>query len=197
MLDVMAELVGDDGGLREITRRAKALVQLLEETEIEIHLLIERAIKRPHRRLSLSAARRGTVAEQYHLGGAEIPTRTLERARPCALRVVEDEGDELHHRLLTRGVRGSQADFSAGCVLAGVGKDSWTEDQCENQSDDAAADSHRHAKATAATTAAIFKIRAAPARAPFHDDRLVCGCETVSRYSSKNSARGDGAGSHP
>ena len=38
VLDVMADLVRDDIGLREVARRAEALRQLVEEARVEINL---------------------------------------------------------------------------------------------------------------------------------------------------------------
>ena len=46
-LDVMTDLVRDHVGLREVARRAEALVELAEERQIEIELVIGRAIERP------------------------------------------------------------------------------------------------------------------------------------------------------
>jgi len=60
----MADFMGDDIGLREIAGRAEARRQFLEELEVEIDLLVERAIERSHRRLSGAALRsRGLFVE--------------------------------------------------------------------------------------------------------------------------------------
>src|SRR3954463_9584215 len=44
LLDVVADLVGEDVGLGEIAGRLEALVELVEEPEVDVDLLVERAI---------------------------------------------------------------------------------------------------------------------------------------------------------
>src|SRR5262249_22242605 len=73
VLHVMTELVSDYVRLGEITRRAEAACELVEEAEIEIHLPIGRAIERAGRRLREAACRLNRVAEQH-------------RTRPLVLR---------------------------------------------------------------------------------------------------------------
>ena len=46
-LDVMADLVGDDVGLGEVSWRAEALIQLAEEREVDVELVITRTVERP------------------------------------------------------------------------------------------------------------------------------------------------------
>ena len=48
-LHVVADLVREDVGLREVARRAEAALQLVEEPEIEIDLAIARTVERPGR----------------------------------------------------------------------------------------------------------------------------------------------------
>ena len=55
----MPDLVRDDVGLGEVARRAEALIELLEEREVEIDLAVGGAVERPHRRL---AERRTPIA---------------------------------------------------------------------------------------------------------------------------------------
>ena len=57
ILDMMADLMRDHIGLREIAGRAEALRQLVEEFRVEIDVLVCRAVERPHRRLRGAAAR--------------------------------------------------------------------------------------------------------------------------------------------
>ena len=56
-LHVMADLVRDHVGLGEVARCLEAVLQLPVEVEVDVDLVIERAIERPHRRLA-GAARR-------------------------------------------------------------------------------------------------------------------------------------------
>ena len=62
VLDVVAELVREHVGLREIPTCAQALLQLLEESEVEIDLLILRTVERPGGRLREAAAARPATA---------------------------------------------------------------------------------------------------------------------------------------
>ena len=55
VLDVMADLMGDDIGLGEVAGRAEALRQLVEEGRVDVDLLVGRAVERPHRRLAHAA----------------------------------------------------------------------------------------------------------------------------------------------
>ena len=64
VLDVVADLVGDDIGLGEIARRAELVLQLPEEVEVEIELLVVGAVERPDRRAGGAAGRADLVVEQ-------------------------------------------------------------------------------------------------------------------------------------
>ena len=55
---MVAELVRDDVGLREVTRGAEAVAELLEEAEVEIDLLVAGAVERPDGGVGLAAALR-------------------------------------------------------------------------------------------------------------------------------------------
>ena len=48
-LDVVADFVCDDVGLREIAWRAKALIELAEERQVQVDLVIAWAVERPDR----------------------------------------------------------------------------------------------------------------------------------------------------
>ena len=56
-LHVMADLVGDHVGLREVAGRAEAIAQVAVEVEIDVDLLVGRAVERTHRRLRRAAGR--------------------------------------------------------------------------------------------------------------------------------------------
>ena len=45
LLNVMAQFVSDDVGLRKLARRAEAPVQLVEKAEVNVNLLVVRAIE--------------------------------------------------------------------------------------------------------------------------------------------------------
>ncbi|MNS93263.1 hypothetical protein D3C72_1274250 [compost metagenome] len=68
MLHVMADLVGDHVGLREIARRLETVLQFVEEGQVDIHLAVAGAVERPHGRLAGAAGRGRGAAEQHQLG---------------------------------------------------------------------------------------------------------------------------------
>ena len=90
----MPDLVRDHIRLREVTGRPEAPRQLTEEPEIEIHLLIARAVEGSGRRFSGSARGLDRVAKQRDVCGL-IPA--AENLLPRLLRVPGDGGDEVHH----------------------------------------------------------------------------------------------------
>src|SRR4051794_18942776 len=57
VLDVVAHLVRDYVRIGEVAARAEPALHLLEERQIDVDLLIERTIERPHGRLRAAAAR--------------------------------------------------------------------------------------------------------------------------------------------
>ena len=63
-LYVMPHLVGDDVGSREVTRRAEALGELLEERQVEVDLAVARTVERTHCGLAHTARRLGGIGEQ-------------------------------------------------------------------------------------------------------------------------------------
>ena len=98
----MAELVGEDVGLREVAGRAELALQLVEEPEIEIDLAIGRAVERAGRRLREAAGGVDRVAEQHRLGVLVTPAEQL---LPRVLRVVHDRVDHVDEPLFFgRGV---------------------------------------------------------------------------------------------
>src|SRR4030095_13228643 len=57
VLDVVAHLVRDDVGLREIARGSEAPIQLVVEGEVDVNLAIGRAVERPDGRGGEAAGR--------------------------------------------------------------------------------------------------------------------------------------------
>src|SRR5437660_5539039 len=160
MLRVVSQLVRDDVRAREVTGRGEAAFELVEETEVEIDVSADRAIEGTHRRLRGSAARHRAVSEEHELRRPILSARPLERAGPRILHVVEYLRDELHLRLLARGIRRHVAvrRFGRGAVAR---KYSRIEDQAENQHHQATADADRRQ----AASAPVLEVRTSPARA--------------------------------
>ena len=76
----MPDFMRDDIGLGEITRRAESPIELAEERQIEIHLLIARAIERSARGRSRSARRSHGVLEEDQDRFAILASRRREHA---------------------------------------------------------------------------------------------------------------------
>jgi hypothetical protein len=87
---MMSDLVRDDVGLGEVTGGAEASFEIAE-SQIDVHLLIERAIEGTHGRLGKPAIRLHGVGEEHELG-VPIAFAALGKPRmPGALYIIEDE----------------------------------------------------------------------------------------------------------
>ena len=70
VLHVMADLVRDNVRLREIARRAEAVVQLLEKRRVEVELPVGRAVERSGSRARLSELVTTDLRKRTSLGGS-------------------------------------------------------------------------------------------------------------------------------
>ena len=110
----MPDLVGDYVGLRELARLApdvtttKAALKILEEACIEIHLLIDGAVERTHRRAGEAAAGLGSAAKHDQSRRLIALSSLVENLLPLRFRTAKNRGHEA-----PRFVRGSSsADLS-------------------------------------------------------------------------------------
>src|ERR1700712_2159498 len=147
MLHVMAELVREHVRLRELAGRAEAIAQLIVEAEINVDLLIERAVERPHRRLRLTASRLHAIAEENELRVVPLHAFLRNDLRPGLLRVVEHERHELHFLVLFGRLAGGWRRLIAGgrgsrCTAAVTEEREQVavEEEAQNEHDDRAAD---------------------------------------------------------
>src|SRR5436190_6667633 len=101
-LDVVADLVGDDVGLREVARRVKALLQLPVEVEIDVNLVVERAVEGPHCRLADATTGAYGAGEQHQLRLLVGLAAGLEHALPHVLRIGEHTAHEARHLIVLR-----------------------------------------------------------------------------------------------
>ena len=99
MLDVVPDLMREHVGTGEFPRRAKMLLELVKEPEVEIHALVRRAVERSGRRLSRSAGGVDAVAEQHDARGLIAASQ---HAAPRVLHVLGDRPDEIHRSLFGR-----------------------------------------------------------------------------------------------
>src|SRR3546814_6421691 len=83
-------------GLGEIARRPEALMQGAKEVEIQVDLVVARAIERPHGRAGEAAGGLDAAGEEHQagflIGAAEA---ILEYPVPHRLGVGENQGDEV------------------------------------------------------------------------------------------------------
>ena len=96
LLHVMAELMRDHVGLREIAGVAAEVLQLLPERQVDVDLFVFGTIERTRRRLRRSAAGIRDIAIQHQLGVPILPSVLGEDLRPGLLRVIEHKADEVH-----------------------------------------------------------------------------------------------------
>src|SRR4029450_3516518 len=102
VLDVMADLVRDDVRLREVARSTEPPVELAEETQIEIHPLIARAVKRSGGRPRLATCRVHSVREQHEHRLRILLPRPLETRGPRILGIRENLSHEFAGGIRTR-----------------------------------------------------------------------------------------------
>ena len=57
ILDVVSDLVGNHIGLGKVARCTKPVLQILKKTQVDVDLLVARAVKRPHGGLGKPARR--------------------------------------------------------------------------------------------------------------------------------------------
>src|SRR5262249_30706313 len=108
VLDVMARLMRDDIGRREVAggltgAAAKPRLDLAEEIGVEEYLLVRRAVERPHRRLRHAAAAAiGGVAEQHDARAGVGPPVGLEDLAPAIVDLAEDARNHAADLVLRR-----------------------------------------------------------------------------------------------
>jgi hypothetical protein len=94
VLDVVADLVGDDVGLGEVAAGAELAREDVVEGEVDVRALVARAVERAGGGLAEAAGGVGGAGEQDQLGAAVGLALDRRQALPGVLDVVEDEPDE-------------------------------------------------------------------------------------------------------
>ncbi len=120
VLYVMRDLMGDDIGLGEIARGAKALLQVAEKREVDVQLFVARTVERPHRRLSHAAGGAHLPFIQNKRGRTVAKARILEHAAPHLLGAAEHFCDELPGLVRRRALGGVLRGRSAAGLLGHV-----------------------------------------------------------------------------
>ena len=81
VLHVVADLVRDHIGIGEVAAGPEAALHLLEEREVDVDGLVERAVERPHGRLRARRSRSGSRREQHELGRLVLAVDLLRQHR--------------------------------------------------------------------------------------------------------------------
>src|SRR5271154_2487537 len=97
----MADLMRDHIGLRKFSRHTKTLLQFVEETKIDVDLLISGTIERSGGGLRHATGGIDTVTEKHQLCMTIRHTLRGQDLGPGFLCVVEDERDKLDFRLFS------------------------------------------------------------------------------------------------
>ena len=105
LLHVMADLMGDDIGLRHVAWRIEPVLQLLVEIEVDIDLLVIRAVERAHLRQPHAAGRAHAAAEQHKLGIAVALAISRQEIAPYILGVGQNDRNEALEIVLACGLR--------------------------------------------------------------------------------------------
>ena len=117
VLHVVADLVCDDVGLREVAGRPESRAELAEEAQIEVHGAVGRAVEGADvGRRRPAAAGRDRIVEEDELGVVVLVVTGCELARPEPLDVVQHEGDEVDELLVGVGDGAGRAGRDADVV---------------------------------------------------------------------------------
>ena len=191
VLHVMPDLVRDHIGLGEITRGVELPFELVVEGEVDIDLVVARAVERPRRHAGEPAGRTDAPGEEHELRLLVGLAARLEDSAPDILRLGQHRSDELLHlvvalrRHLT--LAGRHRNLPRPCLvedLYRIDAEGLQDEEEHDQDDDAgnpaaarAADPHPARDAETGRvetarivvlTAAVLDIVALPAALPAH-----------------------------
>ncbi len=101
---MMADLVGDDISIGEIAAAAIFRLHLVEEGHVEIDLLVDGAVERPHRGARFAAAGLPSAVKglQFHVFVGDSFLRGQD-VSPHVLGLAENDFDEVQRRIVRRG----------------------------------------------------------------------------------------------
>src|SRR4051794_14603343 len=97
----MANLVGQDVGLRKVAAGSKPAAKLIVKAKIDVCLFILGTIERSHCGSRYTASRVDGIAEQDEVRVRVLSSALLKHTVPGLLYVVKDEGDKANLRLLS------------------------------------------------------------------------------------------------
>src|SRR5262245_45897543 len=178
-LNVMADLVGDDVGLREVSWCAESIIEFPEEGQIEIDLAVAGAVERAHGRLTEAAGGLRGASEENEHRRFVLFAALCEHTSPRHLCVAEHNTHEFGLRVVGGGTTGGDrvrgrtgAVDQIDRVLTGERGDQ--EDQY--QSSQAATDGH----SASGHASAIFDVLTSGATSPLHGSTLQSSLNILS-----------------
>ncbi|MDR6357907.1 hypothetical protein Q3H58_004578 [Pseudomonas psychrotolerans] len=176
VLHVVADLVGDDVGAGEIAVGAEALLQFLEEGQIQVDLAIHRAIEGATGRGGAAATGLHLAVEQHQLGRLVLLAMGLEDARPGILGFAQHRAHEIHLLGIGRGdglLLGGRALVTEADQGAEDLRRALAAEQAEHHHDGHAAQAQATTDFQAASAAGLFHVVATLSLVPLHGGRLV------------------------
>src|SRR5262245_55430289 len=105
LLHVMTDLMRDNVGLRHVSWRAEAVLEVLIEVEVDIDLFVEGAIKRTHLCHADAASGTRSATEQNECGIGIALAITGEEVSPNVFGIGKHHGHELLEIVFARGPR--------------------------------------------------------------------------------------------
>ena len=171
-LDVMPNLVSDHISLGEITWRAQALFHIAIKREIDIDLLIARAVKRPGRASGHSASRLHPIREKNQCGIAVLLAGLAEDPSPDLFSVSKNHRDKtlkivFGRAYRTRGTSGRGRFFSPCLIQNRSGID--PKERCYQQNDNRA-ESAADGQPSGRDSSTVFYVVAFASSPPQHSD---------------------------
>ncbi len=170
---MVADLVADHIGPGELALGPEPRLQLIPEAEVQIDLMVGRAIERPHRRLARAAACAGGLIVEHHRLGRPVAHIVFRQDRTPDVGVGGfdhvDEPARLVADLAAHALHGGRLLHAVDDAHRGLRIDAEEEvaDGRQHHRSDAAA-GQADAADTAARTAAILDIALAASPTPFH-----------------------------
>ena len=193
-LHVMADLVRDHVGAGEVAGGMQFVLQLLEERQVQVHLLVARAIERAHRRGGAAAGRVHATAEQVQLGLDIGGAVRLEDRTPALLGRMQDRADEgLLLGIDLERLPGLRRCARRGAALVQQCQRILEEDPAQQRQHDQAAQAHAataaETRATAAT-AVDLDVAAAAAFSPIHRNPLLTDARAPTPHGDDSASTG-------
>ena len=171
VLHVMADLVGNDVGLGEVTGRPVPLFEVLEEGEVDVDLVIGRAVERSHRGCCHAAGGLYGAGEHHQHWFPVVETAGPEYGVPGVLRIRQHHRDEVREPFLfrRRTVLVSCRDRCSTLLHLQQHLRIDAEEIGQRQGDNNGADAALEGAPAQSPAAAVLDVGTSPSCSPAHD----------------------------